>query len=936
MEHGARATKTKSRKPRSSEIEELRRRLEEAEGTLRAIQSGEVDALVVSGRQGEQVYTLRDADRPYRRLIEQMNEGALTLDAQGVVLFSNACFAEMLKEDLERVLGQSISRWVIAADQSAFAEVLKKGLEGSAKGEIRLRGREGELSVELSLRQMQADDGTPLVTAIAVDLQERKRNIESMRTTLEELDGNVNELQIANEELSQANEELGSTRSALENERQRYVELFDFAPEGYLVTDPQAVIREANQAASVQLNVPARDLVRTPLVLFVDVHDRRTLLSVLARFISTDDERLDAADLAITMQPRHGNSLVASLKIGAIREADGKLTGLRWLIRDVSALVRAEREVRQLNAELELRVAERTRELEMANLFLQSEIEERKRAESETMARNRELAVLYSISQAAGESLGQDERLKRVLGVTADTLQMDAGGVYLLEPDGETMTLRAARGHTPEFLANVASQKIGEGVLGKAVAEKKPMVVDIADYPSERLAPAVAREGMQTIVALPILWQDHLVGAMILSSQTPRSLAPQELQLLTAIGHSLGIWVRNARLYERVQRELAERRRVEKALRASEEHFRIALANSPITVFSQDRDLRYTWVYNPTLGYAAEPLVGKLEVEVLPESAGRLAEIKRPVLESGASVRREVAIREAGETRYYDMTIEPRRDAEGEIIGIMCAAVDITESRRIQEEIEKLNRNLERQKTELEMANRELESFSYSVSHDLRAPLATIDGFSRLLSTEYAEQLSEQGQQFLRLIRENAVAMQRLIDDLLAFSRSARQALKKEDVAPGDIVAQVLEELRGSYAGRQVEIVVGEMPAFAADPGLLKQVYLNLLSNAIKFTRKREVARIEIGCAPCDGEEESAYFVKDNGVGFDSEHADRLFGVFQRLHSEDDYEGTGVGLAIVERIVKRHGGRVWADAAVGQGATFYFTLPSARLARSNV
>jgi light-regulated signal transduction histidine kinase (bacteriophytochrome) len=223
------------------------------------------------------------------------------------------------------------------------------------------------------------------------------------------------------------------------------------------------------------------------------------------------------------------------------------------------------------------------------------------------------------------------------------------------------------------------------------------------------------------------------------------------------------------------------------------------------------------------------------------------------------------------------------------------------------------------------MANRELESFSYSVSHDLRAPLATIDGFSRLLSREYAEQLPEQGQHFLRLIHENAGTMQRLIDDLLAFSRSARQPLKKEEAALGEIVAQALEELRDSYAGRQVEIVVGDLPLCRADPTLVKQVYVNLLSNAIKFTRPRAVARIEIGTEPCEGC--VAYYVKDNGVGFDPEQAEHLFGVFQRLHSEDEYEGTGVGLAIVERIVKRHGGRVWADAAVDQGATFYFTLP---------
>lgn len=242
-----------------------------------------------------------------------------------------------------------------------------------------------------------------------------------------------------------------------------------------------------------------------------------------------------------------------------------------------------------------------------------------------------------------------------------------------------------------------------------------------------------------------------------------------------------------------------------------------------------------------------------------------------------------------------------------------------------------------RQRAELlEQANKELEAFSYSVSHDLRAPLRAIDGFSRILLEEYAPQLVPEAQRYLRLVRGNAKQMGYLIDDLLTFSRLSRQPLQKQLVAPADLVRECLEDLRAEREGRRVEITIGDasaalrqgskqaLPACEADPSLLKQVWINLLSNALKFTRHREVAVIEIGCREED--DEDVYFVKDNGVGFDMQYVGKLFGVFQRLHRAEEYEGTGVGLAIVQRIVHRHGGRVWAEAEVDKGATFYFTL----------
>ena len=248
--------------------------------------------------------------------------------------------------------------------------------------------------------------------------------------------------------------------------------------------------------------------------------------------------------------------------------------------------------------------------------------------------------------------------------------------------------------------------------------------------------------------------------------------------------------------------------------------------------------------------------------------------------------------------------------------------------RRAAGELRQLNEQLEervRQRTaELEATLKELEAFSYSVSHDLRAPLRAIGGFSNILLNEYSPQLPREAQRYLQMAVDNVREMSQLVDDLLAFSRTGREPLHKQTVDLKAIAQQSLDALQVEHAGRPVETVLGNLPACKADPVLLKQVFVNLLGNALKFTRDRNPAIIEVGCSRTNGED--VYFVKDNGVGFDMRYADKLFGVFQRLHSAQEYEGTGVGLAIAQRIVVRHGGRMWAEGRVGCGATFYFTL----------
>jgi PAS domain S-box-containing protein len=287
-------------------------------------------------------------------------------------------------------------------------------------------------------------------------------------------------------------------------------------------------------------------------------------------------------------------------------------------------------------------------------------------------------------------------------------------------------------------------------------------------------------------------------------------------------------------------------------------------------------------------------------------------------------------LRKDGSEFPVEISLSPLQTEEGMIVS--SAIRDVSERRRNEERIGKLNSELKQRLAELSIANEELESFSYSVSHDLRAPLRHIDGFARILKEDFAAAIPEEGRRYLDQVLTSANQMGHLVDDLLNLARIGRKPIVRQPVRVEELVREVISELAPETEQREIDWRVEPLPEVECDPGLVKLALVNLLTNAAKFTRGCRPAVIEVGTRQLNGTQ--AFFVRDNGVGFDPKYADKLFGVFQRLHRQDEFEGTGVGLATVRRIVRRHGGEVWAESERGRGATFSFTLahgPSAAI-----
>jgi len=376
-----------------------------------------------------------------------------------------------------------------------------------------------------------------------------------------------------------------------------------------------------------------------------------------------------------------------------------------------------------------------------------------------------------------------------------------------------------------------------------------------------------------------------------------------------------------------------QRKRAEEALLVSEERYRSLVELSPDALFVQIDD---KIVFINTSGVRllgaqrAREIIGRSPTGFIHSDDRKKIQYRmRKMMEDHKPLHfiEHRIVRIGGEVLHVEMAAAPLT-----FEGRPAAQVilhDITDRKHSEEEIRRLNSELEQRVIErtgeLESANKELEAFSYSVSHDLRAPLRHIEGFVEILRGTQSNCLDEEGQRHLQTISDSSRQMGKLIDDLLSFSRTTRVELRKVRVSLDDVIQGVLHEMKPDLKDREIEWKIGPMPEVEGDPALLHQVFYNLISNALKYTRTRQYTKIEMGSTRTDNE--YVIYIRDNGVGFDPRYAQKLFGVFQRLHRASEFEGTGIGLANVRRIITRHGGRTWAESELDEGATFFFSLP---------
>ncbi len=476
--------------------------------------------------------------------------------------------------------------------------------------------------------------------------------------------------------------------------------------------------------------------------------------------------------------------------------------------------------------------------------------------------------------------------------------------IVMLDPDGRVASWNAG-----------AERIIGYGageIVGRDFALFYP-ADDVEQGKPARLLAAAAAEGRSADEG----WRVRKDGSRFWASVAITALRD-------AGGRLIG--------FSSITRDLTERRQAEEALREREASFRFLFANNPMPMWVYDAETRRFLEVNAAAvahyGYSREEFL-RMRIDDIrpPEDVPRLLEVVRQSADG---------LKHSGEWRHrlkdgriIDVEIVSHRLVFAGRPAALVVAHDVTERKRAERELRALTAELERRVAErtsqLELANKELEAFSYSVSHDLRAPLRSIDGFSQALLEDYADRLDPQGQEYLRRARAASQRMAELIDDLLNLARVARADLRREPVDLSAMARAIAGELQRSQPERRAAFVIADGLVASGDPRLLRVALVNLLGNAWKFTGKQPEARIEFGRTHRDGE--PAYFVRDDGAGFDMAYVGKLFGPFQRLHGAAEFEGTGIGLATVQRIVHRHGGRVWAEGAVGRGATFYFTLP---------
>jgi PAS domain S-box-containing protein len=565
------------------------------------------------------------------------------------------------------------------------------------------------------------------------------------------------------------------------------------------------------------------------------------------------------------------------------------------------------------------------------------------------------LTALYETGLNVNMQLDLQSLLQIILERAMKLLDAPRGGLYLIQPDGETMALVAA---TPAELRG-NRLRLGEGVAGRIAQNGQPLIIDDYSQWSGRASIYQETNIFRAVLGVPITWQDAVLGVIDVADDKPNRFKSEDIETIRLLAAQAAVAIQNARLFNATQRQVEELSILRAvAVAASESVSEDALIQQVTHIMGQA-------LFQDHCGVLLVNNEGTA-LRVHSSHRGMSQAMKQTSIPLGEGVTGTVALR--GEPwRLNDVRLEPKYwpanptmlselcvplKAGDRVIGVLNVEspqpnafnelderllitiagqiAPAIERLRAESQVRRLNAELERRVTErtaqLKAANQELEAFSYSVSHDLRAPLRSIDGFSQALLEDYHDQLRPDGRRYLTIVREECQRMGHLIDDLINLARVTRAEFHGVAVNLSQIAETLLIALHQREPDRRVNVIISPDLLTYGDFNLLRIMLDNLLSNAWKFTSKRPTAEIELGLAE-QSDQAKVFFVRDNGAGFDMAYAGKLFGAFQRLHTQTEFEGTGIGLATVQRIVHRHGGRVWAESKLNEGATFYFLLP---------
>jgi PAS domain S-box-containing protein len=816
----------------------------------------------------ERTAELRASEHEFRTLAENLPDNIIRYDLQGRSIYVNPVLERTLGADAARMLGKRVREFYPDGSYEAYAQALDAALARGENGEIEFTlpfpGKESLVHQIRFIVERKGHGEVTGVLAISRDITERKR---------------------------------------VENELRRLTLLqhtvLDNVAYGIISTTPDGTITSFNPAAGRLLGYAAGELIgkQTPALWHDSGEIARHAMLLSEELGETVAPGFDVfaarprrnlpEEHEWTFICRDGRRIPVNLSVTALRDEGGQITGFVGMTYDLT---------------------------------------ERKQAEIERQTSLHYFESMDRVNRAIQGANDLEQMMRDVLDVVLATFDCDrAFLLYPCDPEAASWSI-PVESYKPEY----------PGVLKLGI--DVPTSNDVAQaFKAVLEAEGPLKFGPGTGHPLPADTSGRFGFKCSMSMAIrPRIGSPWEFGLHQC-SHVRNWTAEEERLFQEIGRRLADglsTMLVYRDLRESEVKYRRIVDTATEGIWGFGPDTTTTFVNARMaimLGYSSEEMTGRLMTdfmfdEDLPDYRQRL----EGRLEGLQETYERRFRRKDGQTLWTLVSATPVSDDQHRFQGAFGMFTDITERKHAEEEIRQINQELEQRvvdrTSQLEVANQELEAFSYSVSHDLRAPLRAIDGFSHLLLENYAGKLDDEGKRLLGVVRENTSRMAQLIDDMLKFSRTGRVELTSSEINMEKMARDVFKELQPADVDSKLQVEIEPLPPAYGDSAMMRQVFVNLLSNAIKFSRTSETPKIKVGGSVAG--DEAIYYVKDNGVGFNMQYADKLFGVFQRLHTIKEFEGTGIGLAIVKRIVTRHGGRVWAEGKVNEGATIYFALPS--------